>query len=301
MSQSKSTSITGNTQKISPTWGCQPLFSSQKLGGQDVNFSYYRHPPYKLPSCCSSQLLLEIFLNDGEIERSLKDDSQNKIVRRGDVAIIPANLHHSASWKQEIEFLLIEIEPKLITQIAQKIGVSKPIEIFPNFACKDSLLYGIANALLNECQYWNSGVIYTASLLRTMVIHLIRKYSNAAITVTDLTINEQTEYRLKQALKYIDSHFDRHLPLEEVAKKINISKYHFCRIFSQYFGVSPYQYILHKRIDKAKLLLQQNPDLKMVDIALECGFGSQSHFNKQFRSFTGTTPSAFRQNIYSLI
>ena len=278
MSQSKSSSTNKNLEIVFPVLGCKPLISTDKLSGQGAYLNSYCHPTYELPPHSGALLLLLIFLCDAEIERSLGDNTQLEVICKGDVAIIPANVHHGASWKQEI-------------------GLVEPVIIFPRFACTDVLLYGIGLSLLYECKQLDTCLTYTNSMLQTMVIHLLRNYSNVAVNIDEETINEQTEYKLKKALKYIDSNLDRHLPLEEVASKVNISKYYFCRLFSQYIGVSPYRYLLQRRIDKAKLLIQQNPEAKMADIALECGFKSQSHFNRQFRNLTGTTPCNYRRNL----
>ncbi|KAB8321278.1 helix-turn-helix transcriptional regulator [Tolypothrix campylonemoides VB511288] len=59
-------------------------------------------------------------------------------------------------------------------------------------------------------------------------------------------------------------------------------------------GVTPYQYVLQQRIERAKVLLRHR-ERAISDIALECGFANQSHFTKHFRQFTGMTPKAYRQ------
>ncbi|MBV6628248.1 MAG: helix-turn-helix transcriptional regulator [Rivularia sp. (in: Bacteria)] len=297
MSQSKSISTNQNLETIFPNLECKPQFSTKKLCEQGAYLNSYCHQTYELPLDCRERLLVQIFLCDGEVERTLGDSSQLEVICKGDVAIIPDNVNHRAVWRQEIEFLLLAIERKLIDDIAKKIGIVEPVTILPHFARTDVLLHGMGLSLLHECQQWDTCLTYTNSMLQTTVIHLLRKYSDIRANIDEETINEQTEYKLKQALRYIDGNLDRHLPLEEVANKVNVSKYYFCRLFSQYVGTSPYRYLLQRRIDKAKILIQQNPDLKMADIALECGFKSQSHFNRQFRNLTGTTPCNYRSNL----
>ena len=217
MSQSKSSSTNKNLETVFPILGCKPLISTDKLSGQGTYLNSYCHPSYELPPHSGERLLLQIFLCDAEMERSLGDNTQLEFICKGDVAIIPANVDHCASWKQEIEFLLLAIEPKLINEIAQKIGLVEPVIIFPRFASNDVLLYGIGLSLLYECQQLDTCLTYANSMLQTMVIHLLRNYSNVAVNIDEETINEQTEYKLKKALKNIDSNQDRHLPLEEVA------------------------------------------------------------------------------------
>lgn len=61
-------------------------------------------------------------------------------------------------------------------------------------------------------------------------------------------------------------------------------------------GISPHQYLLQQRIERAKQLLKQT-DQSVVDIALACGFNSHSHLSKQFRQVTGVTPKAYRAEL----
>ena len=282
------------------TWGCTPLLFSQELGGQDIDLSHYCHPPYELPSCYSSLHVIKIFLRDCEIVRALGNNKRHEIVRKGDIVVIPANTCHRASWTQEIEFLLMAIKPEFITKVAQNIALTESVRIVPNFACLDELLYGVGLALLKECQNYSTHSIYTQFLLQTVTTHLIRQYSNLVEITTGTVAKQPTEHRLDRALKYINSNLHRHLSLCEIAREINVSKHYFCHLFAMHFGISPHRYILRKRVDKAKLLIRQHPEIKMVDVALDCGFSSQSHFNKQFRNLTGTIPSVYRDNIFSL-
>ena len=69
---------------------------------------------------------------------------------------------------------------------------------------------------------------------------------------------------------------------------------HLLPIFKQATGLSPHQYILHRRIERAKELLSDHRR-NLAGIALESGFGSQSHFGTIFRRLTGCTPKKFRQ------
>ena len=84
--------------------------------------------------------------------------------------------------------------------------------------------------------------------------------------------------------------------LDDLANTVSMSRYHFCRLFKQSVGTSPYQYILQQRIAKAKQLLHHR-DWALADIALASGFANQSHFSRKFRQQVGVTPSAYRRNL----
>lgn len=72
-----------------------------------------------------------------------------------------------------------------------------------------------------------------------------------------------------------------------------LSEYHFARMFRQSMGTAPHQYVMQRRMEKAKAMVQHTTT-PLTDIALACGFNSASHFSNRFRSMTGITPSQLR-------
>jgi AraC family transcriptional regulator len=79
------------------------------------------------------------------------------------------------------------------------------------------------------------------------------------------------------------------LKLDEIAAIAQLSLYHFIRLFKQSLGITPYQYILQHRIEKAKYLLTHS-ELNIAEIAAQTGFCDQSHFTRHFKRMTGVTP-----------
>jgi AraC family transcriptional regulator len=82
--------------------------------------------------------------------------------------------------------------------------------------------------------------------------------------------------------------------LEEMAAQAGVTPSHFCRIFKKANGVSPHQYVMKAKLDRAQELIT-NSDASLALIANSLGFNSQSHFTRAFRQFTGRTPSDFRR------
>ncbi|MEO1593102.1 MAG: helix-turn-helix transcriptional regulator, partial [Cyanobacteria bacterium J06632_22] len=78
-----------------------------------------------------------------------------------------------------------------------------------------------------------------------------------------------------------------------LAQLVGMSQFHFGRLFKQSLNLSPYQYLLRQRVERAKQLLKQT-DNPVSEIALECGFNSHSHLGRKFRQLTGVTPKTYR-------
>ncbi len=102
-----------------------------------------------------------------------------------------------------------------------------------------------------------------------------------------------THLQLQQVLDYVQTHLDRDLSLAELAETLNLSPTYFATAFKQEIEVSPHQYVIQQRVERAKLMLSKT-DLAIADIALQVGFSSQSHLNQQFKRLTGMTPKQVR-------
>jgi AraC-like DNA-binding protein len=78
-----------------------------------------------------------------------------------------------------------------------------------------------------------------------------------------------------------------------VAKAVNTSTFHFCKIFKKATGLNFTEYVSRVRVEKARNLLL-NPNLRISEIAYEVGFQSLTHFNRVFKKITGQSPTDYR-------
>lgn len=101
--------------------------------------------------------------------------------------------------------------------------------------------------------------------------------------------------RVSRGKEFIDSYFKHSLQIETIAKEANLSEYHFFRIFKTVFGISPYQYMLQKRLLFSKEALQRG-SLSISDVALEVGFADIHAFSKAFKGYFGVAPSKYHKN-----
>ncbi|NUT74503.1 helix-turn-helix transcriptional regulator [Pseudomonas sp. C1C7] len=95
-------------------------------------------------------------------------------------------------------------------------------------------------------------------------------------------------------VEYIDSHLDTAISLGQLAALCSLSEYHFARMFRESFGLPPHQYVLARRLNRARELLRCTSQ-PLGEIALACGFASASHFTNRFRQALGGTPGEYRQ------
>jgi AraC-like DNA-binding protein len=110
---------------------------------------------------------------------------------------------------------------------------------------------------------------------------------------SSVEIVDDIPYRIKNTINYINDHLSEKIELRSLAAITSWKEHHFIRVFTKLMGVTPYQYILSRKIDKAKILLMDD-NLAITSISFELGFQSHSNFINAFKKITNTTPEAFR-------
>ena len=104
---------------------------------------------------------------------------------------------------------------------------------------------------------------------------------------------------LALACSYMEDNLGNNFTLDELARAVSISRFHFSRLFRESTGESPMGYSLRLRIERAKEMLLQN-DWRISEIAVTLGFFDQSHFSRTFRRMTGISPGKYARACVTL-
>ena len=275
-----------------PTLPRPPLNASE-----DWDSIYLRHdrqPAYSIPLHSHSQHTLIIGL-DNSLRAEWSIDGQFRDLRYGigDVFMVPAGASHKAYWKQESEGLLLAIEPENIVNTAIDSANSDRVEMIPQFATKDFQLLQMAQWLLLELQQQQMGSpLYVESLTTAIMIHLLRNYGAVKPKIPQYT-GGLAKHKLKTTIAFINDHLEQDLRLADIASLVSMSTYHFARMFKLSTGLTPHQYIVKQRLDKAKELLRYS-QIAIADVGYLVGYKNSSHFTRVFRRHIKTTPKAYR-------
>ncbi len=103
--------------------------------------------------------------------------------------------------------------------------------------------------------------------------------------------------KIMPAIKYIEENFDKEITLNALCETINVSKYHFCRIFKKVTDITSAEYVNLYRLYRAENLLMGTSG-SVSEIAFSCGFASIQYFNKMFKRYRACTPKEYRAMIY---
>lgn len=135
--------------------------------------------------------------------------------------------------------------------------------------------------------------VYAEAVGLTAALEMMRLQAEQALVVAKAGQLSQIQCRL--VLDYIEAHLASDIGLEELASIAGMTRFHFSRAFKLTFGESPYQFVIHRRVERAKQLLLGSR-MSIAEVAVESGFGSSSQFARTFRDFVNQTPLAFRRN-----
>jgi AraC family transcriptional regulator len=243
-----------------------------------------------LPNAYQAEATVE-FVADGRLQeiKFYPDD-----YRQGCFGILSASLVYKSCWDVPVEFTHLYLEPSFLAQIAPESINPDRVELTLETKRIDPLVYHIALALKASLEADSRGDrFYADSLSTALSAHLIQHYATRRHSFKDYDDGLPPQ-KLKQAFEYIDAHLGENLSLSEIANELDMSQYYFSRLFKQSVGITPHQYLLHHRVERAKQLLRHS-EQTVTAIALTCGFAQQSHFAKRFREHTGLTPSQFRK------
>ena len=112
-------------------------------------------------------------------------------------------------------------------------------------------------------------------------------------SATTLQQSGLPQYKLRRVIDFIRAHIDEAIHLEQLAAAVSLSPFHFHREFKRSTGVTPHQYIVQVRMERAKGLLSGS-DMPLAQVAAQVGFADQSHFCATFRRTTSMTPRTYR-------
>lgn len=274
-----------------------PILSSQTLGWDNILVEQFQHPPGEGKHHFSDEHAICLSLAPRPI-RVLQIKGGRTYVgvqSKGDVSLTPAKIPSFSRWESDDTCLQIRIASQFIQRIARETIETDPdrLELRPEFQIRDPQIEAIGMMLLAELKQDNiGGRLYIDSLSTVLAVHLLRQYAapEFRFAVYESALSER---QMLQVLEYIHEYLHQDIKLADLATLLNISESHFSHQFKQAIGMTPHQYLLQQRIERAKQLLKES-DRSIMDIAFLCGFNSHSHLSKQFRQLTGMTPKAYR-------
>ena len=227
------------------------------------------------------------------------DLAREGLVATNDAAVTPAGV--PGYWRTDAasEDMSMLLEEGFIRRVAREVELDPgKIEIVPLFSAPDPQIGRIGLSLLSEIETGGlmGGDLYAESMATMLALHLLRNHSSLERNSRRRLGRKDGFSRraLGQATDYMNDNLARKLTLAEIAGVAHMSPDHFARSFKAATGLSPHQYVIHRRVERAQTLLSDT-SLTVAEIARAVGFSNPSHLAHHVRRLLGVAPGALRR------
>jgi AraC family transcriptional regulator len=137
------------------------------------------------------------------------------------------------------------------------------------------------------------GRLAAESLANVLAVHLLRHVLAPRRPARRRT-GRLPQAKLRAVVEFVEDHLDASPTLEEMAALAHLSPYYFVRQFKRATGLPPHRYVILRRVERAKQLLQSGGDFSLAEAAARAGFSDQGQFCQHFKRLVGVTPGQFR-------
>jgi AraC family transcriptional regulator len=227
-------------------------------------------------------------------ERKKEGRFQCDFRSRGAISFLPSDQPFSGWMKVErgvfANVLFLALNADFVSRVAQELELDVDrIDLTVQRGITDPTFRHIAMALRAGVQ---SGAaldrMYGEALSTALAVHLLREY-DAAVLRPKRQYGELSREKLVRAVEYIQDQLDADLTVSGIAQAVGMSPYHFTRLFKEFTGQTPYQYVVDARVKKAKELLTTGK-FTISEVAYHVGFADQSHLTRHFKRAFGLPP-----------
>jgi AraC family transcriptional regulator len=205
-----------------------------------------------------------------------------------DMTLMPKGTPSRWSWNSTCDRFDLIVSPDAL-------GEEHKIETIDRFLFRDDKLENLCRRVCREISLrGRADRLYIETLAIDIAELLLRDHSTASARTRGVPTGGLTRNHTRRVLEYAEANLARAVTVRDLADVANLSTHHFVRMFKKSLGHTPYQYLLERRVERAKTLLGKER-LSLAEVSLLTGFSSQSHLTSAFHRSVGVTPAEFRR------
>jgi AraC family transcriptional regulator len=205
----------------------------------------------------------------------------------GEMTLMPCGVPSEWSWNSTCDRLDVIVSPGIF-------GDGSTLDAVDRFLFRDGEMEETCRRLYREVSLDGlADRLYIESLVIQLAMSVLRRHSRGSGTTTILPSTGLTRSQARRVLEYIETNLSREVTLREMAGIVDLSPYHFARMFKRTMSTAPHRYVLERRVERAKAMLRTT-SASLIEISLSTGFCDQSHFTSSFRRIVGATPTGFQ-------
>lgn len=231
-------------------------------------------------------------------EREVGEPWVTRYVRRGDLFVTRSKTPYEVSFRsavgQELEIVQVHVAVEPFLAVLKAVHADKADEVeVVDFAGRDEALAHLCYACAAMLSVRTPGSSRrVADLTQLFASFLAENYTKAASEKPNFQGGLPIR-KLRRVEDYVSEHLAGEISVEALAEEVDLSPFHFCRVFKRTTGMSPLQFVTRQRMAHAQRLIRET-SRSLIEIALEVGYVNPSHFAQVFRRVVGVTPTEFR-------
>jgi len=269
--------------------------TSNDLGWTSVFVSEQREQPFAAEVSAASAHLIVIHLGGPVIVHgAIQGHDVRKAVRPGGLFLWPAGSAFKIELEAAVDTLHLYLHNDVIDEVADSLGcygIGTSFE--PILGGSDPLIEQLALEVSAAARPGGAmASLHVDQLALSIAGRLIRK--NGGARPTQATRHGFGKHKLRMVTDYVEDALDMELSLKDLSTLAAMSITHFTRQFRAVMGLSAHQYVVQRRIERAKYLLGRTQE-PIAQIAHGCGFSHQEHLSGMFRRHVGETPAQYRR------
>jgi len=240
--------------------------------------------------------VLGMILRPGFIEVGLRRSAMRRVTfQAGEMGFFPRRMERWVGTGHQ-ERLLLRISDAALR--AAREGMSGAVELGHWCRMVDTRLAALVKAVNAErIAGFPSGRLFLDSIEHAIAAALVDAYAGQSRSAGPLR-GGLGPARLRRIKEFVQAKMDDELTLIEMAQSVDLSPAHFSRMFRKSTGETPHQFVLRQRIERGKEMLHE-AEMRVLDVAVACGFKTQQHFARAFRRICGASPTEYRYETLS--
>ncbi len=217
-------------------------------------------------------------------------------MRRGEFVIAPSETSTDYNLYNKHRLMCLGIPARFFDNAARDLGIDT-VEI--ETLLTDTHLDPVIRQVVKEC--WAEanndnarGHLFVDANMMTLASRILTLATGRGREIEEQVGAKLADHLYDRICQYVDSNIDTSLRMKTLARLVDMNEYAFSRVFKAHTGLSPYQWVIERRLNRAEFLLKQS-DMNLSEIAFAVGFSSQSHMTNLFSQRSGITPAEFRK------